>query len=138
MDPDKICHTCGGTGRNMDGGVCQRCGARVSYGIGKNRREIHVSGTDHNEVLEVARELSKDNNKNPFLVLLANWSFWFGSLLAVLGVVLVVLGSTGDTGFTFFGQSFKSQNIGIASFFLGAALVVLNVRRILKSFDKSQ
>jgi hypothetical protein len=136
LDSNKICHKCGGIGL-IDGGVCPKCGVSISYGIGKNKREIHVSGTDHNEVLEVAQELSKDNQKHPFLVLLANGSFWFGSLLALLGVVLVMLGSTGTTEFLLFSQLFKSQNIGIASFFLGAALVVLNVRRILKSFDRN-
>ncbi|QSX36469.1 hypothetical protein [Shewanella sedimentimangrovi] len=135
MNGDNMCHMCGGTGRNIKGENCPMCGARVTYGRGNNKREIHVSGTDHEEVLKVARELSKGNGKSPLLFLLTNWSFIFGSLLSVLGVVLVVMGATGETEFSFFGQTFKSQNIGIAAFFLGATLVVLNVRRILKSYD---
>jgi len=135
MNRDNMCHLCGGTGLNIKGESCPMCGARVTYGRGKNKREIHVSGTDHEEVLKVARELSESNVKSPLLFLLTNWSFIFGSLLSVLGVVLVVMGATGETEFSFFGQTFKSQNIGIAAFFLGATLVVLNVRRILKSYD---
>ena len=138
MHPDKICHSCGGTGRNMDGDVCPMCGALVSYGRGRSRKEIFVQGTNHDEVSKVARKLMQDHEKHPLLTLLTHWSFWFGALLAVLGVVLVVIGSGGETEFVFFGQSFKSQNVGIASFFLGAALVVLNVRRILKSLDKGK
>lgn len=114
------------------------CGARVSYGRGSRRKEIYVQGTKHDEVSKVVRELMQDHEKHPLLILLTHWSFWFGALLAILGVGLVAIGSGGETEFVFFGQSFKSQNVGIASFFLGAALVVLNVRRILKSLDKDK
>jgi len=38
MHPDKICHMCGGTGRNMDGDTCPMCGARVSYGEESERK----------------------------------------------------------------------------------------------------
>ena len=136
-DRDSYCQMCGGTGRDMKGDDCPMCGARVSYGSGRRRKEIVVQGTDHKEVSEVTRELMQHHEKHPLLSLLAHWSFWFGTVLATLGVVLVVLGSRGETEFSFFGQAFKSQNVGIASFFLGAAMVVLNVRRILKSYDKS-
>lgn len=132
---NNICILCGGTERDIKNGFCPMCGAQVSYGSGINRKEIYVHGTDHHEVSEVIRALTNDEAKHPFLILLANWTFWFGSLLSILGVVLVGIGATGNTEFTFFGQSFKSQNIGIASFFLGATIVVLNVRRLLKSFD---
>jgi hypothetical protein len=49
MHPDKICHMCGGTGRNRDGDTCPMCGARVSYGHGRIRKEIFVQGTNHDE-----------------------------------------------------------------------------------------
>ncbi|MFB2654494.1 hypothetical protein [Shewanella seohaensis] len=136
MNKDNICIHCGGTGRNISGGTCPMCGASVSIGRGKNRREIYVSGSDHNEVLSVAKGLSENNTPHSFFSLLVNWSFIFGVILAILGVILVALGAVGETEFSFFGQTFKSQNIGIASFFLGAVLVVLNVRRILSSYDK--
>ena len=52
------------------------------------------------------------------------------------GIALVYLGATGDTDFNFFGQTFKSQSVGIASIFLGAATIVLLIRYSLKSFNK--
>ena len=138
MNKDHICTYCHGSGRNpAGGGTCPMCGASVSIGRGKNRREIYVSGSDHNEVLSVAKSLSENNTPNSFFTLIVNWSFIFGVILAILGVILVALGAVGETEFSFFGQTFKSQNIGIASFFLGAVLVVLNVRRILSSYDKN-
>jgi hypothetical protein len=48
---------------------------------------------------------------------------WVGGLLFIVaGVILVWLGATGDTEFNFFGNSFKSQNVGIASIFCGVVL----------------
>ena len=64
-------------------------------------------------------------------------TFVVGLLLAVLGVGLVYLGASGDTEFSFFGQNFKSTNVGIAAIFLGAALIVLNIRRTLTSLDRT-
>ncbi len=51
------------------------------------------------------------------------------------GIWLVYLGATGDTQFTFFGQTFGSTNVGIAALFLGAATTVLLLRRSLSSLD---
>ena len=53
------------------------------------------------------------------------------------GIWLVYLGATGSTEFNFFGQSFASTNIGIAALFLGAATVVLLIRRSLGTLDKA-
>lgn len=82
------------------------------------------------------KKLSNDHDTPPILSLITHWSFWFGVLLVLAGVVLVLTGASGKTAFTFFGQSFESQNVAIPAFFLGAALVVLNVRRVLKSLDR--
>jgi len=51
--------------------------------------------------------------------------------LIIAGVVLVYLGSTGDTEMSLFGNSFKSQNVGIAAMFCGAVVAVLGFRRAL-------
>lgn len=64
-------------------------------------------------------------------------SFIVGVVLAAMGVYLVYLGASGDTEFSFFGQKLRSTNAGIAAIFIGAALIVLNVRRTLTSFDKT-
>jgi hypothetical protein len=63
--------------------------------------------------------------------------FISGVGLAVLGGVLVYIGSSGETQFEFFGQSFQSTNIGIASIFIGGTLIVLLVRRTLSSLDRA-
>jgi len=133
----KKCHMCGGA--VLPNGTCASCRAVVDYGYGRNRKEIKISveGTNHEEVSKVMRELSKDNKRHRLLFLITHWSFWFGSLLSILGVVLVLIGANGNTELSFFGQSFKSENIGIASLFIGAVLVVLNVRRLLLSYEKS-
>jgi hypothetical protein len=62
-------------------------------------------------------------------------AFACGLALACLGVVLIRFGSNGATEFSFFGQSFKSGNVGIAAIFIGGATIVLLIRRTLKSLD---
>ena len=121
----------------MKNGRCSRCMAYVGYGYGKGRKEIRVEGTDHEEVAKVIRELNQEKKEHALLYLLTHWSFIFGSLLSILGVTLVVIGATGDTEFNLFGQSFKSSNVGIAALFIGAVLVILNIRRLLTSYDKA-
>jgi hypothetical protein len=67
--------------------------------------------------------------------MIARGTFWVGTVLALIGLAMVALGATGNTEFKFFGQTFRSDNVGIAAIFLGAALIVLNVRRVLKSSE---
>jgi len=54
-------------------------------------------------------------------------------VLAFFGVWLVSLGSTGDTKFSFFGQTFESANVGIAAIFIGGVTIVLLARAVLKT-----
>ena len=72
----------------------------------------------------------------PLLTIVIIGGYIAGIALAVFGVWLVYLGATGSTEFSFFGQTFKSTNVGIAGIFLGAAVIVLLIRRALKSVDK--
>jgi uncharacterized integral membrane protein len=105
---------------------------------------MEVSGSNSEDVEKVIQSVTKDLNnsgenniaKLSIIKCIASWTFCIGALFAILGIVLVILGATGETEFSFFGQTFKSTNIGIAAFFLGAAIIVLNVRRVLKSLDK--
>ena len=71
----------------------------------------------------------------PILRIVIIGAFVVGLALGVLGVVFVYLGAAGDTELTFFGQTFTSTNVGIAAVFLGGAMIVLVVRRALKSVD---
>jgi len=61
-------------------------------------------------------------------------AFALSFVFCVAGIWLVYLGATGSTEFTFFGLSFKSSNVGIAALFLGAASVVLLLRRNLEAW----
>lgn len=70
-------------------------------------------------------------------------TLFFGILLCLLGVALAVMGiwlvflkSEGTTRFKLFGQEFYSNNVGIAAIFIGAVVIILAFRRILKSLDK--
>jgi hypothetical protein len=58
------------------------------------------------------------------------------ALFVVAGIALVVLGATGDTEVTLFGNSFKSQNVGIASIFFGVVLAIVTFRRAFISIER--
>lgn len=77
------------------------------------------------------------NNSHRMLEKIALASFVVALIIAAMGVYLVYLGASGDTEFSFFVQQFRSTNVGIAAIFIGAVLIVLNVRRTLTSFDKT-
>jgi hypothetical protein len=76
----------------------------------------------------MARELKAIQ---PLISLLVKASFLLALLFGCIGVVLVYLGSTGTTEISIFGQSIKSQNVGISSLFLSVVMIVLLVKRIL-------
>ena len=56
-------------------------------------------------------------------------------LICLLGVWLIYLKSSGQTHFKFFGQDFRSDNVGIAAIFLGAVVIVIALRRTFKTLD---
>jgi uncharacterized membrane protein YidH (DUF202 family) len=60
----------------------------------------------------------------------------FGLAICFLGIWLVYLKSTGTTKFSLFGQEFSSNNVGITSIFIGAVVIILSMRRILKTVEK--
>jgi hypothetical protein len=70
---------------------------------------------------------------SPLLRLMVILGFIAGLTFAGLGIWLVALNASGDTEFSFFGQTFKSANVGIAAIFLGAATIVLLARSVLKT-----
>ncbi len=73
----------------------------------------------------------------PILRIVVVGSFVSGTVMAGLGVLLVFRGDSAETDFVFFGQTFKSQSVGIAAIFIGASMIVLVVRRALKSIDSA-
>jgi hypothetical protein len=58
-----------------------------------------------------------------------------GGLFGVLGVLLVYLGAKGNSHIALFGQSIETADVGVASLFIAAVLVVVTLRRVLKSID---
>lgn len=62
-------------------------------------------------------------------------AFFLTAIFCMAGIWLVYLGANGSTEFSFFGQTFKSTNVGIAALFLGAASAVLLLRRTLRTLD---
>ena len=69
---------------------------------------------------------------SPLLKLMIAGAFIVGFLFALLGIWLVYLGATGATELSFFGQTFKSANVGVVAIFPGAALIVLVLRSAMK------
>jgi uncharacterized membrane protein len=84
-----------------------------------------------------AHQSKLDPVAHPLLKIIILGGFATGLMLAAFGVILVYLGSSGKTEFTFFGQELKSTNVGIAAIFIGAVVIVLIVRRTLKSHDRN-
>lgn len=60
-----------------------------------------------------------------------------GVIILCLGLALIAFGnnSEANTELSFFGQTFKSTNVGIAGIFIGGVIVVLTVRCAFKSLD---
>jgi hypothetical protein len=75
------------------------------------------------------------DNVSLLLKIIIYGTFIIGLSFALIGVWLVILGATGETEFSFFGQSFKSVNVGIGSVFIGGAIIVILIRRAFKSID---
>jgi hypothetical protein len=56
-------------------------------------------------------------------------------IFGCLGVTLVYLGAKGDTELNLFGQSMHTADVGVASIFIGAVIVVLVIRRVIKAAE---
>lgn len=56
-------------------------------------------------------------------------------IICLLGIWLVYLKASGRTHFNLFGQSFNSDNVGIAAIFIGAVALIFSLRRTFKSLD---
>jgi hypothetical protein len=56
-----------------------------------------------------------------------------GSLFGILGVILVYKGATGTSHFSLFGQTVETASVGVASLFIGAVVVVILIRQVMKT-----
>lgn len=68
------------------------------------------------------------------------WGLFVISILGIAlisaGVSLVAIGATGNTKMVLFGNSFESQNVGIAAIFCGVVFAVLGIRRIFLALER--
>ena len=72
------------------------------------------------------------------LLIIAAFGVFSGLVLAALGVVLVLNGSgTATSSIHLFGQSIDTTSVGVACIVTAAIVIVLIIRRVLKSFDAS-
>lgn len=63
-------------------------------------------------------------------------TFAIGFMVIGAGIALVWLGASGATELNLFGNTFNSQSVGAVGIFCGAVIVILNVRRIMKSVER--
>jgi hypothetical protein len=59
-----------------------------------------------------------------------------GLMIVGAGVALVWVGASGHTELTLFGNTFKSETVGAVGIFCGAVLLILNVRRVMRSVER--
>lgn len=71
----------------------------------------------------------------PLLTTIIIGVFIVGLIFAGMGIWLVILGATGDADFSFFGQTMKTTNVGIAAILIGATTIILLLRRTLGTID---
>lgn len=72
----------------------------------------------------------------PILRLLIFVFLIIGLALIGGGILLVYLGARGDTEIELFGNTFKSQSVGVVGIFCGAVLAILSTRRVLLTIER--
>ena len=76
--------------------------------------------------------VSHQRAASPLFVLITIGSLAIGGMIVQAGVQLVKAGSIGVTTIRIFGQSFQTNNVGIAAIFIGTAMIVVIVTRLAK------
>jgi hypothetical protein len=91
-------------------------------------------------ILEIERALAVKEKEtmpwkyiSPLLMFITAVALVIGLAFGSVGVWLVYLRSEGQTEATLFGQTIKSANVGIPCVFIGAIVVILVIRNILKT-----
>jgi hypothetical protein len=84
-----------------------------------------------------AREFVRDVKAvTPFLITISIIAMIAGITFAGLGVWLVVgAGETGTSTISILGQTIQTTSVGVACIFIGAIVVLMVLRRVMKSFD---
>lgn len=99
----------------------------------RDRSTVQVIGATH-----VTPDLRRGEiDRNRLFSSIAHWTFVTAILIGLIGVVLIAVGGPqGQTTLNLFGQQFQSVSVGIAAIFIAVVMVVLNIRRLLKSVDR--
>ena len=70
---------------------------------------------------------------SPLLILITVVLLIFGLASISGGIWLAFLKNEGQTEFVLFGQTFKSQSVGVTAIFIGAVILYLGIRNVLKT-----
>src|SRR2546422_10046743 len=73
---------------------------------------------------------------SPLLRLIAVLGALLGAILLIGGLYLAFGGALAVTKFNIFGNQFSSTSVGVSMAFIGAVLVVVTFRRVLRSVDR--
>jgi len=115
---------------------CPNCMATMHFIPTGELSKIEVRGENPDDVAFVSDVLSNKPSSDSIQKYILIGTFFAATFFAILGVIFILTGSTGDTEFSFFGQSFKSTHVGIAAIFLASTIIVLNIRQVLKNIER--
>jgi len=79
--------------------------------------------------------LLRETSKLSKLIIIG--AYLIGLFFVASGIIMVFSGASGNTEFSFFGQKFKSENVGITAIFLGAATIILLIRYSSKIYNSA-
>lgn len=88
------------------------------------------------EIEIIVESPSHIRSASSILRLIAVLGALLGAALLAGGIYLTFTGGLAAIKFTLFGNDFSSTSIGVAMAFIGAVLVILVFRRVLKSTDR--
>ncbi len=72
---------------------------------------------------------------SPLLRLISLLGAMLGGVLLLGGIYLAFAHRMADTDFSLFGNEFSSTSIGVSMAFIGAVLIIVTFRRVMKSID---
>ena len=73
---------------------------------------------------------------SPLLRLMAILGGLLGAILLVGGIYLAIAQHFADTKFNLFGNQFSSTSVGVSMAFIGAVLVIMTFRRIVRAIER--
>jgi len=105
---------------------------------GEDPKESEVAKIEVHSVALPKRTNNREyQNEGRLLTTITHWTFATGIVVSIIGVLLIVVGGAGtNSSVDLFGQSIKTTNVGVTTVFIGVMMVIMNIRRVLKSFDR--